>query len=46
LGRALYERAAPPKRFVLVEGGTHYNTNGLGQKLYRNALRELFGLGT
>jgi hypothetical protein len=46
LGRALYERAAPPKRFVLVEGGTHYNTNGLGQKLYRDALRELFGLGT
>ena len=45
LGRALYERAPAPKRFVLVEGGTHYNTNGVGQKLYREALRDLFGLG-
>ncbi|MFZ2649974.1 MAG: alpha/beta fold hydrolase, partial [Burkholderiaceae bacterium] len=45
LGRALYERAASPKRFVLVEGGTHYSTNGLGQQHYREALRELFGLG-
>ena len=45
LGRALYERAPAPKRFVLVEGGTHYNTNGLGQQLYRDALRDLFGLG-
>jgi uncharacterized protein len=45
LGRALFERAASPKRFVLVEGGTHYSTNGLGQQHYRDALRELFGLG-
>ena len=45
LGRALYERATSPKRFVLVEGGTHYSTNGLGQQHYRDALRELFGLG-
>jgi alpha-beta hydrolase superfamily lysophospholipase len=45
LGRALYERAASPKRFVLVEGGNHYNTNGLGQGLYREALKDLFGLG-
>ena len=46
LGRALYERAPEPKRFVLVEGGTHYNTNGKGQHLYREALRELFGLNS
>jgi alpha-beta hydrolase superfamily lysophospholipase len=46
LGRALYEKAAAPKRFVLVEGGTHYSTSGMGQPLYREALRELFGLGT
>ena len=46
LGRALYERAAAPKRFVLVEGGTHYSTNGQGQQQYREALRELFGVGT
>jgi uncharacterized protein len=44
LGRALYERAPAPKRFVLVEGGTHYSTNGIGQALYRDALRDLFGL--
>ena len=46
LGRALYERAAAPKRFVLVEGGTHYSTNGAGQRQYREALRDLFGIGT
>jgi alpha-beta hydrolase superfamily lysophospholipase len=46
LGRALYERAAAPKRFVLVEGGTHYSTNGIGQLQYREALRDLFGIGT
>jgi uncharacterized protein len=45
LGRELYERASPPKRFVLVEGGTHYSTNGKGQQQYRQALRELFGVG-
>ena len=46
LGRSLFERAAAPKRFVLVEGGTHYSTSGMGQTLYREALRDLFGLGT
>ncbi len=45
LGQALFERATAPKRFVLVEGGTHYSTNGAGQMLYRQALRELYGLG-
>ena len=45
LGRALFERAITPKRFVLVEGGTHYSTNGVGQPLYREALRALFGIG-
>jgi alpha-beta hydrolase superfamily lysophospholipase len=45
LGRALYERARGPKRFVLVEGGTHYSTNRLAREQYRGALRELFGLG-
>ena len=42
LGRALFEQAGVPKRFVLVQGGTHYSTNGVGQALYRDALRELF----
>jgi alpha-beta hydrolase superfamily lysophospholipase len=45
LGRQLYEKAAEPKRFVLVEGGTHYSTNAVGQPQYREALRDLFGLG-
>lgn len=44
LGRALYERARSPKRFVLVEGGTHHNTNAVGQDHYREAVQTLFGL--
>ncbi len=44
IGRALYERAPEPKRFVLVEGGSHHNTNAIGQSKYREALRELFGM--
>lgn len=45
LGRALYERARPPKRFLLVEGAVHENTDVVGHAQYRQALRELFGLG-
>ena len=44
LGRKLYEAAQEPKRFVMVEGGTHHNTNDLGQAQYREALADLFGL--
>ena len=44
LGRKLYERAKDPKRFVLVEGGSHHNTNSVGQAQYREAVGELFGL--
>ena len=43
LGRKLYEAAQQPKAFVLVEGGSHYNTNSLGQAQYRVALAGLFG---
>jgi alpha-beta hydrolase superfamily lysophospholipase len=43
LGRALYERATAPKRFVLVEGGNHYSTNSVGQAQYKQALHDLFG---
>ena len=43
LGRALFERARSPKRFVLVDGGTHHNTNAVGQEAYRQAIAELFG---
>lgn len=44
LGQRLYDRAAAPKRFVLVAGGSHHSTNAIGQPLYRQALAELFGL--
>lgn len=44
LGRKLYEAAAEPKLFVLVEGGSHHNTNQVGQSQYRDALTRLFTL--
>ncbi len=44
LGRDLYQRAAEPKRFELVQGGAHHSTNVLGQAQYRRALRDFFGL--
>jgi fermentation-respiration switch protein FrsA (DUF1100 family) len=46
LGRALYEQARSPKRFVLVEGGTHHNAGAVGLAEWRGAMRELFGWGT
>ena len=44
LGRRLYEATPGRKAFVLVEGGSHHNTNAVGQAQYRVALAELFGL--
>jgi len=44
LGRRLFDAARNPKAFVLVEGGSHHNTNSLGQAQYRSAITELFGL--
>jgi alpha-beta hydrolase superfamily lysophospholipase len=44
LGRALFDRARAPKRFVLVDGGTHHNTNAVGHEAYRDAVAELFGV--
>ncbi len=44
LGRRLFEAATGRKAFVLVEGGSHHNTNSVGQPQYRAALSELFGL--
>ena len=43
LGRALYDKATVPKRFVLVEGGSHHSTHSLGERQYAAALHELFG---
>ena len=42
LGRKLFEAAQEPKAFVLVPGGSHHNTNAVGQAQYRVALAELF----
>lgn len=44
LGRELYERALPPKRFVLIDGAVHETTGELGAVQMRIALHELFGL--
>ena len=44
LGRTLYERAPGPKRFVLVPGGSHHNTNAVAHGAYREAISDLFGL--
>lgn len=45
LGQMLYERAVEPKRWLLVEGGSHHDANLRGRDAYREALRDLFGLG-
>ena len=44
LGRKLFDAAAEPKLFVLVEGGSHHNTNLVGMPRYREALAKLFAL--
>jgi pimeloyl-ACP methyl ester carboxylesterase len=44
LGRKLYEAAASPKLFVLVQGGSHFSTNSVGHDQYRAALTQLFQL--
>ncbi len=44
LGRRLFEAAREPKAFVMVDGGSHFNTNSLGQPEYRKALAQLFKL--
>ena len=42
LGRKLFDAAREPKAFVLVDGGSHFNTNAVGQAQYRQALAQLF----
>jgi hypothetical protein len=44
LGRRLYEAARGPKRFLLVEGGSHHSTMSVGFDEYRQALAEMFSL--
>ncbi len=45
LGRRLFDAASEPKQFVLVEGGSHHNTNAVGQAQYRAALPQVFSDG-
>jgi alpha-beta hydrolase superfamily lysophospholipase len=44
LGRKLFDAAVQPKLFMLVEGGSHHDTNVVGQPQYRQALAQLFDL--
>ncbi len=44
LGRKLYEAAQGRKRFLLVEGGSHFSTMSLGAAKYREAIADLFSL--
>jgi alpha-beta hydrolase superfamily lysophospholipase len=44
LGRKLYEAAKGRKRFLLVEGGSHFSTMAVGLPKYRQALADLFSL--
>jgi fermentation-respiration switch protein FrsA (DUF1100 family) len=42
---ALYQAAPGAKKLLLIDGGTHNNSMRTGASQYRDALRELFGLG-
>jgi uncharacterized protein len=44
LGRALYERANAPKRFVLIDGAKHHEIVAVQHSRYRQAVAELFGV--
>ena len=43
--QALYEAARDPKKLLLVDGATHNNSMREGRAAYREALREMFGVG-
>lgn len=44
LGRKLFEAGVEPKQFVLVEGGSHHNTNLVGLPQYRKALASMMNI--
>lgn len=44
LGRALFERAREPKRFILAESGNHHNAQSMVRDEVREAMGSLFGL--
>jgi uncharacterized protein len=44
LGRALYDHAREPKRFILADNGTHHNAQAMVSDQVRDAMHSLFGL--
>jgi fermentation-respiration switch protein FrsA (DUF1100 family) len=42
--QALYDAAPQPKKLLLIENGSHNNSIWMGDREYRQALDELFGL--
>jgi hypothetical protein len=44
LGRALYDQAREPKRFILADSGTHHNAQAMVSDQVRDAMHSLFGL--
>ncbi|MGZ5181677.1 MAG: alpha/beta hydrolase [Ramlibacter sp.] len=44
LARRLYDAAGGRKRFLLVEGGSHFSTMTVGRAQYREAVQQLFSL--
>jgi uncharacterized protein len=44
LGQQLFAAAQGPKKFVMVNGGSHHNTNSVGQVQYKLALKDLINL--
>jgi uncharacterized protein len=42
--KTLYEAAPGPKRYLLIEGGSHNNSMRTGAGEYRRALHDLFGI--
>jgi fermentation-respiration switch protein FrsA (DUF1100 family) len=44
-GRALYERAAPPKELFVIPGAGHNDTYGVGGRAYLEAWRRFLGSG-
>jgi pimeloyl-ACP methyl ester carboxylesterase len=45
MGERLYQAVKGPKRFIRVEGAGHHNLSGAGYEQYRDAVREMFGVG-
>jgi hypothetical protein len=44
LGKALYDKAPEPKRFILVEGASHSTAGWKGEPQLREALDQMFGV--